>query len=94
MKPLFFYIIVVAMYLSAGFFIYEYTSFNAVTEDKSKVETGIMYNQASAAQDAEMDVLAQEEQNLKYESYGYLAGGAFLVICPTLLLVFRNRLLV
>jgi hypothetical protein len=95
MNARFFYPLVILLYLASAWFAYEYVSYYRLTEDEARIEASIMStNSASSpARETEIAVVEQEKQNLQFESYGYLAGALFLVLCPTLLLIFRQRVL-
>jgi len=93
MRPSFFYPLVIALYLAPLGFAYEYVSYTLIIEDETRIEASITStnNASTSTREAEIAVVEQEKQNLLYESYGYLAGGCFFILCPTLLLVFRQR---
>lgn len=95
MRPKVFFPIVIAIYLAAPYFFYKYVSFTAEKEDAIKVETGIVGNQVAnnGLEVNESDIIDQQEVNLTLQSYGYLGGGVFSILCPTLLLIFRHRIL-
>jgi hypothetical protein len=93
MRSKVFFSVIVALYLVAPYFIYKYVSFNAIKEDALKVESGIanMSAPATLEQMNEREIFDEEQNNLTLQSYGYLAGGAVSIICPTILLLFRRR---
>jgi len=95
MRPALFYPLVILLYLASLGFAYEYVSYTRIIEDETRIEVSVSSTNdtTSPGKATEVAVLEQEKQNLQYESYGYLAGACFFILCPTLLLVFRQRLI-
>ena len=96
MRPKVFFPLVIMLYLASPYFFYHYISLNAAREDKDRVESGMMPQQGTQdtyTNAAETDILDQQEKDLTLQSYGYLGGAIFTILCPTLLLLFRHRIL-
>lgn len=96
MRPKLFYIIVVLLYLSAPYFVHEYMAFNAVKQDQASIESGIVNTSSTVMADqiSQQEEIDRQEQDLKFQSYGYLGASIFLVLCPTFMLFFRRRIII
>ena len=93
MKPAVFYTIVVLLFLTSPYFIYNYYMFNQVMEDQAKVESGMIESNSSSLsyQMDEKDPMQQQQKDFTLQSYGYLGGALFTIVCPVLLLIFRHK---
>lgn len=95
MRPKLFYIIVTLLYLTAPYFIHEYVSYNAVKQDQANIESGIVNTSSTVMADqiSQQEEIDRQEEDLKFQSYGYLGAAVFLVLCPTFMLMFRRRII-
>ena len=94
MRPKFFYAVIVFLYMMSPYFIYEYRSFSAIKQDQASLESGILNSDPDSADGdyIQQQQINSEEQNLRLQSYGYLGGAVFLILCPTIMLFYRRRI--
>jgi hypothetical protein len=95
MNSKFFYTIVLALFLSSAYFMYQFAEFRPLAEDQTNVEMAIATGNSGSADASRDDInrIDREDQVIRLQSYGYLAGAVFFILCPTLMFIYRRKLI-